>query len=348
MRKWTVVCLLAIACQSCREKKAEHCLIDGFHFEIPLVNSPEELFEGTCRQIPLENTPEALIGNVNKIVKWGTDYYILSDDRRILHFNRQGKYLSSLDRRGGGPGEYAMLSDFDLYGTGDSTEIWLCDVDRIRKYALTDGEWHFKDQLKFDFTVNKFKIVDEYILLLTGQNEASLTLTDMKGKPAGDYLKKEIPFLVFKPVQFIRYDSCLVFQLGASNEAVLFHTGEHVFSHARIVNERFLSSAELLDMYKKWGYDYVRELSQTRCIRNFHKINGMTWIEYYQGGERFIAAGNGNVWKRMKVSVGKDEVSSMATAGLSDTSDSFIIIRYPSDDNLNITVVEYDGTPSAK
>jgi hypothetical protein len=349
-KKCLSTCFMMLLWWSCGEEKAEHYMVDGFHSDIPSVNRTADLFGGDARRILLENTPEeGLVGNVNKIVKSGDDFYILSDERRILHFDRHGKFLSSLDKRGGGPEEYAMLSDFDLHVKDGRTEIWLCDVNRIQKYVSDSGEWRFTGQIKFDFTVNKFRLIPGgYILLLAGQNDESLVLTDMTGKVSSRCLKKEIPFLVFKPVQFVRCDSCYVFQLGASNEGILFDTGNHTFSRTKIVNEQFLSSSELLKMYEKRGYDYLGELSHTQCIRGFRQIGESAWIDYYQNGERFVAVGRGNTWKKMKINPANDNPSVVATLGLSDAPDSFVWIEYPEDDNLNIAIYEYEmpATPS--
>jgi hypothetical protein len=343
MKKWLPACFMILCLLACSEEKTERFLIDGFRFEMPLAASPEDLLGGNVRKIQLETTPESLVGNVNKIIKSGDEFYILSDDRRVLHFDGRGKYLSSLDKRGGGPEEYAMLSDFEVCKTDGETAIWLSDFDKLRKYVLTDGKWHFAEQTAFGFVVNKFKIMPGgYFLLLTGQNDESLTLADMTGKPVTHYLKKETPFLIFKPVQFIRHDSGLVFQLGASNDAILFDAGDHTFSRTKIVNGPFLSSAELLKMFEQSGYDYLGKLSRTQCIRGFRQTGGRIWVDYYHNGERFIAASRGDSWKKMKVGMDKDHVPPLATIGLSDTPDGFILIEYPrEDDNLNITIYEY-------
>jgi hypothetical protein len=338
-------CFVMLFCIiSCKEPEATDCLIDDFRFDMPAVKHPEELLGGNVRKIqPEATTSESLIGNVNKIIKHGDDFYILSDDRRILHFSGQGKFLSSLDKRGGGPEEYAMLTDFDVHETTGETEIWLSDFNRIRRYVLTDGKWQFRTQIKFDGAVNKFKIIDgRYLLLLAGQDDESLLLTDMAGVPLNRYLKKEIPFLIFKPVQFVRHDSGFVFQLGASNGGVLFDTKTLAFRHVKITGEEFLSASALSEMFRKKGYDYLRDLSQRRSIRGFRRINDNIWLDFFRNGERFVAVRHDGFWRKMKIDIDGNSMPALATIGMSDSPDSFILFEYPQeDDNLNITVYEY-------
>ena len=62
--------------------------------------------------------------------------------------------------------------------------------------------------------IHKFKRMDNsHILLVTGQNKNILTLTDKDGNIITEYLKKEIPYIMFRPVQFVAYGSNYLFQL---------------------------------------------------------------------------------------------------------------------------------------
>ena len=222
-----------------------------------------------------------------------------------------------------------------------ATELWICDSKKNRKYIRFDNSWNFKETIDFDFVINKFKIIsDEYILLVTGQNDESLLLTDITGVPLRKYLKNEFPFLMFKAVQFVDHDSCIIFQLGVSNEAIEFNTKYYSFENVTIAtNKEFLTSKKLLDLYDRFGLDFLGEISKTNCIKSFRKINDAIWIDYYFQEEHFVAVKKNGVWKKIKVDMKNNFPTT--TFGMSESNDSFILYEYPEDDKLNLILYEY-------
>ena len=341
MKKKSFIYFVAFLLLSCQSEKIERSLIDGFSFDIPLVNDIDDLLGKNRRTVQLDTLTEAIVGNINKIIKHDNNFYILSDEKRILHFDNAGKFISSLDRRGGGPEEYTQIGDFNLFNKNGKTELWICDFKRIRKYVLSGNSWVFAGTINFDFVINKFKIIsDEYILFLTGQNEESLLLTDIAGSPLRKYLKKKIPFLMFKAVQFVNYDSCVVFQLGRSNEGIAFRTKDFSFEHINITNnEQFLTSNNLLNLFDRLGQDFLGELSNTNQIRGFRNINGNIGLGYKYHGDFFVAVNKSGVWQRIKFD--DENYPSLFTLFFSESADSFILYEYPEDDNLNLILHEY-------
>jgi hypothetical protein len=328
---------------SCRDNIPESSLVNDFKFNIQETKNIEELLGNKINTIQLQDTLESFVGNVNKIIKKNDVFYIMSDDRRILIFEKNGKFHSSLDKRGGGPGEYNMLSDFDMFDNDGVTEMWICDFDKIRKYTYSEDKWNCSENIQFDNAVSKFKIVDNrYLLVLTGQNEKSLTVTDLNGKKLTAFLKKEIPFIMFKPVQFPSVNTSYMFQLGVSNEVVLFNPDSQTFSHHRIVNEDFLTSKSLLFLFEKRGQEYLRELSRLKPVRGYRQINDNCWLDYIDYNEnpvRYVASRQNGSWRKMKVDF--DEYPALATIGMSDSPDSFILVEFPENDNQNIVLKEF-------
>jgi hypothetical protein len=174
------------------------------------------LFTDKYEITPLETTDDCLVGRIDKIKKFKGHYYILSNGRYIIHFNGHGKSVASLNRPGQGPEEYHRIEDFDVYEIGGQTEVWISDNVSIKVY---DGyDFSFKYKIPFSFVIHKFKrLENSHILLVTGQRDFSLTVTDRDGHIISEYLKKEIPFLMFRPYQFIKNDSGYLYQLGISN-----------------------------------------------------------------------------------------------------------------------------------
>ena len=342
MKNKLLLVFFAFLLFSCQSEKIGRTLITDFNFDIPLVNEADDLLGMKARMIPLDTLTEALVGRIGKIIRHDNHFYILSDDRRILHFDDNGKFLSSLDKWGGGPDEYTWVLDFNLFTGNGHTEIWICDSKRIRKYSLSGNAWEFIGTIDFEFVIHKCKIIsDEYMLLVAGQNEESLMLTDIAGKQLGHFLKKEIPFLVFRAVQFIHFDSCFIFQLGFANEGVALNTNDFSFERIKIVEkEQFLSSKNLMDMFDKYGQDYLGQLSTTTYVRGLININDHILLHYRHHDGHYVAVRMNGVWRRMKVDRNKT-FSSISTFCGSESINSFIRYEYPEDDNLNLLLYEY-------
>ena len=329
--------LLLFSCQSGENNKS---LIDGFSFNIPLVNDINDLFGTNVRTIQLDTLTEALVGFVNKIIKHDNSFFILSDEKRILHFDNYGKFISSIDKRGGGPGEYSRIADFSVCDRNGNTEIWICDYRSILKYALSGNDWDFIGSIDFKLIVNKFKVVsDNHILLFTGQNEEFLMLTDITGKRLDSFLKREVPYVVMRPIQFINHDSCLIFQLGISNEGVAFDTRDFSFEYVNITNnEQLLTKKDLLNLFDRFGQEYIREVPKTNSIRGYNIINGNVWVDYYYNDGHFVAISQNGVWKRMKVDNNNPSIN---TTFASESYDSFLRFEYPENDNLNLVLYDH-------
>lgn len=80
---------------------------------VPYILKPEEsnskiklseIITKHYRVIPLETQKTSLVGSINKIIKQDSIFYVLSNERKIQTFNFEGKYLSTLDKMGRGPG----------------------------------------------------------------------------------------------------------------------------------------------------------------------------------------------------------------------------------------------------
>ena len=106
--------------------------------------------------IALETTDENVYqGGVNSL----TDKRVVVQDsrnNRLLFFDRQGKYLCSISRKGQGPEEYSMM--FNALVDWDKEEVFVFDsANKIMVYSL-DGT--FKRKLSFDLHLGQH---DAYI-----------------------------------------------------------------------------------------------------------------------------------------------------------------------------------------
>lgn len=249
-----------------------------------------ELFTGNCKITPLETTAESLIGSVNKIVKWGGHYYILSNDKWIFHFDGHGRYVSSLKKQGEGPDEYTFIGDFGVYDNKGTAEIWLADMNKIKIYKVEDLS--FLRSIDFPFIVNKFERigVDE-ILIMNGQGAKSLLISDEKGRVSTEFLNRNVPFLLFRSVPFITYnDDAYIYQLGISNDIVVYHTGQHEFESNLFFDMKngLMSKNELAGLYDKYGQDFIAYFNRFKHINAFVNKKGNSWFYISDVDEDYV------------------------------------------------------------
>lgn len=145
----------------------------------------EDIFKDSPRFIPLETKEECLITQIDKLIRHQSNYYILDKNQNIIfHYDKNGRYLGKLDRRGQGPEEYYDLIDFQI--EGDKLYAMPFSKAEIKIYQLPDFSYSGKISLSDTYT--SFLIDKEYIYLFTGQNSNSLTnihVMDRKTKEIG-------------------------------------------------------------------------------------------------------------------------------------------------------------------
>jgi hypothetical protein len=104
----------------------------------------------------LDNQPDAYIPFTSKFIL--TDQYLLfknESNQSIIIYDKSGKYISSISKKGRGPGEYLYISDFMF--DEKTKEITICDNDRLKKYSF-DGA--FLSEQKFDSRISKILRMD--------------------------------------------------------------------------------------------------------------------------------------------------------------------------------------------
>jgi|AGTN01.2.fsa_nt_gi hypothetical protein len=340
------VCLI-ISCQN--EKQSNNCLIIPFNLEGKVTHNIDDLFGKAAQYTFLETSSESLIGKIGKIVKRNSCFFILSEDKQILQFNDEGKFISILDKLGNGPGEYTMITDFNIYTNNENeTEIWLSDFSKLRKYQYINNSWNEFATIDYPYVINKFHIIDnKRLLLLTGQNDKCLTMSDHSGKEVYTYLKSEIPFMIFKPVQFIDFQSEIIFQMGVSNNCVRVSKSDNNFEETKILCEKkFISSENLLTLYTNYGYEYLGELSAYSYIRTLRRVKNQILVEYFTNNMRYVSVfTDNNGWKYISYhpkDINTDNnIFSLSTIGVGDSSENFILFKYSEDLDNNPIIVEY-------
>lgn len=98
--------------------------------------------------IPLETNDNCLIGTIKKL-RFTEKYIFISDavTQQVLMFNRDGSFVQSIGRIGGGSHEYYQLGTFNI--NGDS--IFIQDI-ASRKYIVFDyHKREYKEDIKYPY-----------------------------------------------------------------------------------------------------------------------------------------------------------------------------------------------------
>ena len=168
---------------------------------------------------------------------------------------------------------------------------------------------------------------NSHILLVTGQDEYILTLANENSQVLKQYLKKEIPYLMFRPVQFPEYNGLYLYQLGLANEFVSFDIQNETFNQGYYTSNRnYLSAGELLDMFSSKGTDFVQNANQKNYLCNFYGLENKIWIHSNIGETNYLS----------KIETGKIITSTqfsygtiLSTAFTGESDDSILLYILP-------------------
>lgn len=113
-----ILLLIFILNFSCKQEKVSdisHFVINTSFTEKDRIKLSD--FVESIDIIPLETNQDCLVESVGKLVKYNDFYYIASTTNvinKILIFDKNGKFIYKLDKKGSGPNEYIDIRDFDV------------------------------------------------------------------------------------------------------------------------------------------------------------------------------------------------------------------------------------------
>ena len=133
--------------------------------------------------IPLETTDDCLIGDEFSLIVASQDIFVHHFlEKKIYRFDKTGKFLNPIGKRGQGPGEYNDV--FGIYADDVSQECFILEPysNRINVY---DYNGMFKRTINVKSAPNRMiKFDDNYILnhILMSYNKYELTMINPQGK----------------------------------------------------------------------------------------------------------------------------------------------------------------------
>ena len=170
------IILLTLLFSGCRDNRTGSAIENGglIRLSIDVDNAGSLLYSDVFekpRFVPLETTMHSLVGTIAQVHL--TDSLIILNDwnHRVLIFNREGKFISSIYRIGRGPDEYLELHYLDI--DEESGHIWFFDPQGY--FICMDHQGSFLERIRINAALSQ--IAENYV-----NNESALP--DIESKRA--------------------------------------------------------------------------------------------------------------------------------------------------------------------
>ena len=95
-----------------------------------VVNPPVSTITKKIEYIPLETTNESYLDEVVK-VELSDSFIFVSDVRKLLQFDRRGKFIRQIGKSGRGPEEYISVADFSINDRNEFVYIYSANSDEM-------------------------------------------------------------------------------------------------------------------------------------------------------------------------------------------------------------------------
>lgn len=180
-------CFMATSCSKSNNKKAETAIADKLPYYIDLesgfdnykkVNLSE--IADSIEYVTIETSPQCLIRYARDI-KLTSNFIFISDFEGLYKFNRKGKFICQIGRKGNGPGEYINVRTFTI----DETKELVFVADNGKKQIeIFNFNGDFIKSVKYDLDLQNIAIYDNstfaYSVVCSGAevNEHNLILID--------------------------------------------------------------------------------------------------------------------------------------------------------------------------
>lgn len=186
--------MIFLGCKGQREKPLNN-IIDLVAPPLPQITNLSEVAVDIS-YVPLQTTDTSIISRISKFVVVN-DYYYVEADETVTCFDKSGKFISKLDKKGRGPGEYEYISDMDI--SRDNKFIAIRAGNSLVIYSIKQSGFSFIRKLPFSqppFNIS-FTGYDNNLLLQYSNNEGNKPYSRILINLNGDTLKVRPNYLKF-------------------------------------------------------------------------------------------------------------------------------------------------------
>lgn len=170
------LCLVTATLVSCRSAYHDVLANDAIAIgALPMEIPNQSKRAADLELIFLETLPDCLIANVEKILYRNRQFYI-KDEASIFVFSENGQYVTKLDKRGNGPDEYVVLTDFDVDENGN---IYVWDV-TSQKLLMYDTQLKLVSQESIDKVFIDFSLLNDRFILISRDIQSDLVFQGLE------------------------------------------------------------------------------------------------------------------------------------------------------------------------
>lgn len=257
-------------------------------------------FVDSIEYIPLETTEECLVGEVTDVVMAGDRLFVFdAKQQEVWSFDRSGRYVGRLGRRGEGPGEYLSIAQFE-YDHRDSLLAVLTFVGApCVQYYSPDGT--YVKTVKLGMPADDFKLGADgsFILSCAGRDDPSAGIyhADASGGAVRPLMTRKQGQLVYTtfPWELCSYGDVVSFMSPVFDNAVYHWQGDSLrlaypFWMLPALSREYEETVSLQDMQdyirsnyvegERWIYATYWSADRDRGLRVFlySKADGRHWV----------------------------------------------------------------------
>jgi len=199
-----------------------------YNFEVrDALNMRKELFlnnfTNEIKYIPLETTPACLLSKVKKVEMTNNYIFILDSRNGYYKFDKEGKFIQKIGKKGNGPGEYGMVFYSAVIEKVNEILLYCYPRSEVCVYDLETGA--YKGNFKLSFENSGFvEFPPEHITCFVPQsrhyiNKNEIYICNLKGQPIDSITESRLPFKWKKDnanggVKFYRSNNSLLYMYG--------------------------------------------------------------------------------------------------------------------------------------
>ncbi|PZX13413.1 6-bladed beta-propeller protein [Breznakibacter xylanolyticus] len=151
--------LLCVIFFSCVQKK-DNNLIEHVNLDSLMSNKSDRSFIQQVQYLPLETNENSMIARLDVMKKQGNKIFILDKTlSTVFIFNDKGDFVSKINKKGRGPGEYLYLKDF--FVSNDKIHL----LDCTGQFFIYDMNGHFINEIKLPFQANYCENLTDSIIV---------------------------------------------------------------------------------------------------------------------------------------------------------------------------------------
>lgn len=173
-------------------------------------------FVDSISYISLETTDNCLIGKVKDVVIADSFIFVLNNNPSAIYiFDRSGKYLRKIDRKGEGPGEYGFAYQFSYNKHRQSISIYSTRIYKVIEYDLYGN---LINEFKINYFISDLYQFDngDYFFTrvgLTDDDQAVALICDSLGKVKQQLLQRNKKYSIDSEYDFeiSKFDNTLNF-----------------------------------------------------------------------------------------------------------------------------------------